>query len=212
MTNNPTIFVVDDDQAARESVMAMVKVKGYLVQGFASAEEFLANFKPHMAGCIVTDVRMPNMSGLDFLREIKQRGIPLPVIVITGFADVPMAVQAMKAGAMTFLDKPCQDQELISSIEQALTEGAAVQNRLRVRQELEERMATLTDDEHLVLDKLIEGTPNKRIASDLDIGLRTVELRRSNIMKKMGSNSLAELVRMTMIVRECPAPIVSPRS
>lgn len=206
MTDKPTIFVVDDDQAARESLLAMVKVKGFDVQGFSSAEEFLSKYQPGWSGCIVTDVRMPGLSGIDFLRQIKSRSIPLPVIVITGFADVQHAVMAMKAGAHTFLEKPCQDQELVSNIEQALAAGREEQNQQRIRHELDSRLATLTEDERQVLTKLIDGLPNKRIASDLDIGLRTVELRRSNIMKKMGASSLAELIRMAIILDLAPIP------
>src|SRR5687768_3218406 len=201
-----TVFVIDDDQAARESLQAMVKAKGYEVRGFSSPEEFLSGYQPDWTGVIVTDVRMPGMSGIEFLQRIKSQNISLPVIVITGYADVAMAVQAMKAGAETFLEKPCQDQELASSIEQALTAGAQEQNRMRLKSVVNERLATLTDDEREVLHRLIEGMPNKRIASDLDIGLRTVELRRSNIMKKMGAGSLAELVRLSLVVDLAPPP------
>lgn len=199
-----TVFVIDDDAAARESLQAMVKSRGYEVRGFASAEEFLDKYAPDWVGCIVTDVRMPGMSGIEFLHRLKEKKVSLPVIVITGYADVPMAVQAMKAGAATFLEKPCQDQELASNIEQAMSSGAAEQNKMRMEKIVGERLATLTDDEREVLHRLIEGMPNKRIASDLDIGLRTVELRRSNIMKKMNAGSLAELVRLTMVVDIAP--------
>lgn len=199
-----TVFVIDDDAAARESVQAMVKSRGYDVRGFSSAEDFLEQYAPDWTGCIVTDVRMPGMNGIEFLQRMKDKKITLPVIVITGYADVPMAVQAMKSGAATFLEKPCQDQELASNIEQAMSSGAAESNRVKSQSIVSERLATLTDDEREVLHRLIDGMPNKRIASDLDIGLRTVELRRSNIMKKMGAGSLAELVRLTLILDITP--------
>jgi len=200
----PHIYVIDDDEAARESVLAVVKMKGYEGTGFASAESFLSNYQPDWKGCIVCDVRMPGMSGLEFLKEVQAMSIPMPVIVITGYGDIPHAVQAMKSGAFTFLQKPCQTQELAANIDQALEAGAAEHDRLKMKGELETRYQTLTDDERQVFDKLIEGFPNKRIASDLDIGLRTVELRRSNIMKKMGANSLAELVRMAITLNLAP--------
>ncbi len=200
----PHIYVIDDDEAARESVLAVVKMKGFDGTGFSSAESFLSSFQPDWKGVIITDVRMPGMSGLEFLKEVQAQSIPLPVIVITGYGDIPHAVQAMKSGAFTFLQKPCQTQELASNIDQALEAGAAEHDRVRLKGELETRYQSLTDDERQVFDKLIEGLPNKRIASDLDIGLRTVELRRSNIMKKMGANSLAELVRMAITLDIAP--------
>jgi two-component system response regulator FixJ len=200
MNPNATIYVVDDDAAARESVMALVSLKGLPAQGFSSAEEFLSQFDPSQAGCLVVDVRMAGMSGLQLLETLQARNISFPVIVITGYADVPMAVKAMQAGAMTFLEKPCQEQELWNAILQALDLEKAQQAQRKLRTDIETRLGTLTEDEVAVLRKLLEGLPNKRIAVDLDIGLRTVELRRSNIMKKMNANSLPELVRMAIQV------------
>ena len=205
MDPNATVFVVDDDAAARESVLALVSLKGVRAQGFASAEEFLAQFSPHMTGCLVVDIRMTGMSGLQLLQQLNGRKSTLPAIVITGYADVPMAVKAMQAGAMTFLEKPCQDQELWQAIQQALDKEKAQQALRRQKGEVEARLATLTEDEVAVLRKLLEGLPNKRIAVDLDIGLRTVELRRSNIMKKMQAGSLPELVRMSILIGFLPA-------
>lgn len=198
------IYVIDDDQAARESVLAIIKVKNYEGVGFASAEEFLAAYQSDWRGCVIADVRMPGMSGLEFLKQAQERSLPMPVIVITGYGDIPHAVQAMKSGAFTFLQKPCQTQELTSSIEDALALGESEEIKKRQKAELENRFTTLTNDEKLVFDKLVDGYPNKRIASDMDIGLRTVELRRSNIMKKMGAASLAELVRMALILDRVP--------
>lgn len=200
MDPNATVFVVDDDAAARESVLALVSLKGVQAQGFASAEEFLARYTPEMTGCLVVDVRMTGMSGLQLLQQLQAKKSTLPAIVITGYADVPMAVKAMQSGAMTFLEKPCQEQELWQAIQQALDKEQSLLAARRQQGEIESRLATLTEDEVAVLHKLLEGLPNKRIAVDLDIGLRTVELRRSNIMKKMSANSLPELVRMAILV------------
>ena len=200
MDPNATVFVVDDDAAARESVLALVSLKGVRAQGFASAEEFLAHYVPEMTGCLVVDVRMTGMSGLQLLQQLQVRKSTLPAIVITGYADVPMAVKAMQSGAMTFLEKPCQEQELWQAIQQALDREQSLLAARRQQGEIESRLATLTEDEVAVLHKLLEGLPNKRIAVDLDIGLRTVELRRSNIMKKMSANSLPELVRMAILI------------
>jgi FixJ family two-component response regulator len=200
MDANATVFVVDDDAAARESVMAVVSAKGVPAKGFASAEEFLAHFNANLRGCLVVDVRMNGMSGLQLLQQLTGRGSTLPAIVITGYADVPMAVKAMQAGALTFLEKPCQDQELWQAIQQALDREASLQEVRRQTGEIQTRLESLTEDEVAVMRKLLEGLPNKRIAVDLDIGLRTVELRRSNIMKKMDAASLPELVRMAILI------------
>ena len=200
MDTNATVFVVDDDAAARESVMALVGVKGITTKGFASAEEFLSQYDHGLSGCLVVDVRMSGMSGLQLLQQLQSRGSTLPAIVITGYADVPMAVKAMQAGAMTFLEKPCQEQELWQAIQLALDKEKSLLALRRQTGEIQSRLATLTEDEVAVLRKLLEGLPNKRIAVDLDIGLRTVELRRSNIMRKMGAASLPELVRMAILI------------
>jgi two-component system, LuxR family, response regulator FixJ len=205
MDPSATVYVVDDDAAARESVLALVSLKGVRAQGFASAEEFLAQFDPKLTGCLVVDVRMTGMSGLQLLQQLQSRKSTLPAIVITGYADVPMAVKAMQSGAMTFLEKPCQDQELWQAIQQALDKEKSLQALRRQKGDIEARLATLTEDEVAVLRKLLEGLPNKRIAVDLDIGLRTVELRRSNIMKKMSAASLPELVRMAILIGFLPA-------
>jgi FixJ family two-component response regulator len=205
MDSSATVFVVDDDAAARESVLALVSQKGVRAKGFASAEEFLAQFSPQLTGCLVVDVRMTGMSGLQMLQQLHARQSTLPAIVITGYADVPMAVKAMQSGALTFLEKPCQDQELWQAIQKALDKETSLQSLRRQKGEIESRLATLTPDEVAVLRKLLEGLPNKRIAVDLDIGLRTVELRRSNIMKKMQAASLPELVRMAILIGFLPA-------
>jgi FixJ family two-component response regulator len=168
---------------------------------YHSGEEFLQAIHPEQRGCVVLDVRMTGISGLDVQAELKQRGSLLPVIVITGFADVPMAVRAMRQGALTFLEKPCADQELWRNIEIALNQEQQLHTEHHRKQEIQADYNTLTTGEVLVLEKLLDGFPNKTIAIDLDIGLRTVEMRRAMILKKMRVESLAELVRVIMILR-----------
>jgi two-component system, LuxR family, response regulator FixJ len=199
MDSERTVFVVDDDIAARESIVDIVRLKGCQAQGFASAEEFLAQYNPAQKGCVVVDVRMSGMSGLDLLLELKSRKSPLPVVMITGYADVALAVQAMRAGAVSFLEKPCREAELWQEIRQALEIEQTEHARRKQRSDVEARLASLTEEEVVVLRRLLEGHPNKRIASDMDLGLRTVEMRRSNVMRKMQAASMAELVRMAIL-------------
>lgn len=193
-----TVFIVDDDPAARDSVRALVESKGLRAKTFFSAEDFLNSYDPAERGCAVVDVRMLGMSGVDLQQRLKERNASLPVILITGFGDVPTAVRAMQAGAVTFLEKPCQDQELWHYIEQALDQESVNRESAERLAECQALMAKLSADEMEVLRKVVEGLPNKRIASTLDIGLRTVELRRANIMKKFNANSLAEMVRVAI--------------
>jgi FixJ family two-component response regulator len=200
MNDDSTVFVVDDDAGARESVVALVGQKGLRAEGFPSAEDFLNQYDPSRKGCVVVDVRMSGMSGLELLERLKDRKSSLPVVVITGYADVPMAVRAMQEGAVTFLEKPSQEHELWQAIRMALDIEQTKHAQRRQRAEMEARLATLTEDELEVFRRLLAGHPNKRIAADLDIGLRTVELRRSNIMKKMQASSLPDLVRMAILV------------
>jgi two-component system, LuxR family, response regulator FixJ len=195
-----TVFVVDDDAGVRDSVVEMINVKGIPTRSFSSAEEFLAQYDSSWTGCLVTDVKMEGMTGLQLQQRLNEMGSTLPIIIITGYADVPMAVKAMQSGAVTFLEKPAKDQELSRAIEQALNLGQSQQAVRQQKEEIQQRLNTLTEDEVLVLRKLLEGLPNKRIAADLDIGLRTVELRRSNIMRKMNAGSLPELVRLAIAV------------
>ena len=200
MANQSTVHIIDDDTAVRESLLALVSMKGLNAKGYSSAESFLGNLQSADTGCVVCDVRMPGLTGLQLLEKMAERKSTLPVIIITAFADVPTAVRAMQAGAVTFLEKPANDSDLISAIQQALNLEQAQQALRRQKVDVENKLTTLTPDEIAVMRKMLEGLPNKRIASDLDIGLRTVELRRSNIMKKMGAGSLAELVRLALLV------------
>jgi len=200
MDSDATVFVVDDDAAARQSVVALVTFKGLRARGFASAEEFLAQCDPRQKGVVVADMRMAGLSGLDLLQRLKDCGCTLPVVMITGYADVPLAVRAMQAGAVSFLEKPCQEKELWKGIIQAL-EIEKNRHSLRAHKaEIEARLASLKMEEQDVLKRLLEGQANKRIAADMKLGLRTIELRRSKIMKKMQAESLPDLVRMAMLV------------
>jgi FixJ family two-component response regulator len=199
MDGDSTVFVVDDDEAARESVIALVGLKGLRAEGFASAEEFLSHYDPSLKGCLVVDVRLSGTSGLDLIESLSARRSTLPVVVITGYADVPMAVRAMQMGAVTFLEKPCQVQELWQGIREALEIENQQQAQRSQRAEVEARLASLTAEEVVVLSRLLQGEGNKLIAAGLDIGLRTVELRRSNVMKKMQAHSLPDLVRMAIV-------------
>jgi two-component system response regulator FixJ len=196
------VFIVDDDPAARESVAALVRSHGLEAETYDSAEDFLARFDRRRDGCLVVDVRMTGMSGIDLQEQLRREGVELPVIVITGYGDVASAVRAMRTGAFTFLEKPCNDQQLWESICLAL-QGQTALRGLRVqRGENCRNLATLSADEHRVLEKLMDGKANKTIAKELDLGLRTVELRRATILKKMQTASLAGLVRMVVQMSE----------
>ncbi len=193
------VFVVDDDPAARSSLAALISSRGMPVESFGSSEDFLAAYRPQRRGCLVADVRMAGMSGLCLLERMNAEGWRLPVILITGFADVPMAVRAMHSGAFTFLEKPCGDKELLDTIGSALSTDQQREQQRAEQSAIQARRAALTPAEQEVLDRLLAGKPNKSIASELGLGLRTVELRRATIMKKMEAGSLAELVRLVMV-------------
>jgi len=200
MDSEPTVFVVDDDPIARNSIAALIRSKGIQAETYESAESFLGRFDQSSAGCLVVDVRMSGMSGLELQEQLADHRIHLPVIIITGYANVPMAVRAMRGGAVTFLEKPCHEQDLWNAIETALEKDAGQRDMLRQQEEIRNRLATLTEGELAVMEKVIEGKPNKVVASELDIGLRTVELRRATILKKMEAGSLAELVQMAAAI------------
>ena len=198
MTEEPTVFVVDDDPAARLSVSALVETMGVAVETFASAEDFLESVSHGRSGCVVTDFRMLGISGIALQERLVAQGIRLPVILITAYADVPMAVRAMEGGAVTVLEKPCRDQLLRENILRALKLDADMRDNHQRINEIRRRTASLSPGEREVLDRLVTGKMNKNIAKELDIGLRTVELRRHQIMKKMRVDSVAELVRLVL--------------
>jgi len=200
MTVPHVVHVIDDDDALRDSIRLFLANEGLDVRTYASADAFLATLGSPATGCVVTDVRMPGMSGMDLLVEIGRQGLALPVIVVTGHADVPLAVRAMKRGAVDLLEKPFQGEELIDAVRRALDVGRdSLQNALSV-QEAQARLATLTARETEVLDRLVRGQPNKIIAYEMGISPRTVEVHRANVMKKTQAGSLSELVRMFLNV------------
>ena len=196
------MFVVDDDEAVRNSLRLLLKSVGLNPLTLASAQEFLNVYDPAHPGCLVLDVRMPQMSGLEVQEQLNLRGAVIPVIFITGHGDIPMAVEAMQAGAFDFLQKPFRDQDLIDRIQRALEKDRTNRTALVQRGVLRERLESLTPREREVLTMVVAGQPNKIMAADLNVSQRTVEIHRSRVMEKMGASSLAQLVRMMMELDE----------
>lgn len=202
MADALTIFVVDDDEAVRSSLQALLEAEGFAAEIFELAGAFLSSEGPSRAGCLIADIRMPDMDGLELQEELVRRKAGLPVIVVTGHGDVPLAVRAMKAGAIDFLEKPYDEAVLLASVRRALDEGLQVSERAAAAQETQERFASLTERERQVLELLTAGRPNKVIAYELEISPRTVEIHRARVMEKMRAKSLAELVRMVVSVNQ----------
>lgn len=194
------VYVIDDDESARHSLEFLLDVAGVRVRSFASADAFLKAAPPLAGACVVTDVRMPGMNGIELAEELKRRGGQVPVIVITGHADVPLAIQAMKAGVADFIEKPFDDKVMLTAIRNALARHAGEEGAAAERQVVLDRIATLSPREREVMDGLVAGKANKAIAFDLDISARTVEVYRANLMMKMHAKTLSELVRMVTIV------------
>lgn len=199
MQPEPVIYVIDDDEAVRQSIEFLLQTVGITVRSFDSAKAFFEVLPGIEHGCVVTDVRMPEVTGIDLLREVSAKKPALPVIVITGHGDVPLAVEAMKLGAIDFLEKPFDDDLLIGSVRAALSRDADVAKRKAEVAEINEKLAALSKREREVLEGLVLGKPNKIIAFDLGISPRTVEIYRANLMTKMSANSLSDLVRMAML-------------
>jgi two-component system response regulator FixJ len=198
-TGGPEVQVVDDDPAMRDSLAFLLETAGYRARLHESAVAFLADPSRSLPGCIVTDVRMPEMTGLELVRRLKADGIDTPVIVITGHADVPLAVEAMKAGVADFIEKPFDGDQLLAAIGAALSLGEDRRRAEDERAAVAERLASLSGREREVLDGLVAGHANKVIADDLSISPRTVEVYRANVMTKMRAGSLSELVRMALV-------------
>jgi two-component system, LuxR family, response regulator FixJ len=194
------IHLIDDDEALRESVAFLLRAADFEVKGFSSAQAFLASLPDSSLSCVITDVRMPDMSGIELIRRLKDLKVDVPVIVITGHGDVALAVEAMKLGATDFFEKPFNDDLLLASVRGALQDQAHHTKRHAERAEIEQRLARLSTREKDVLTGLIEGRANKQIAFDLGISPRTVEIYRANLMTKMQADSLSDLVRMALIV------------
>jgi two-component system, LuxR family, response regulator FixJ len=196
----PVVHVVDDDEGQRESLAFLLRSAGIEVRSFESAKAFLDVLPGAAPGCVITDVRMPDMSGIELLRRLKELKIGVPVIVITGHGDIALAVEAMKIGATDFFEKPFNDDLLVASVRAALLQQQDLTKRHTERAEIEHRISTLSAREKDVLVGLIQGRANKQIAFDLGISPRTVEIYRANLMNKMQADSLSDLVRMALLV------------
>ena len=193
-----TVFVVDDDTAALDSLVMLLRSDGLTPKGFLSAHDFMAQFDPEARGCVITDLRMPSMDGVELIKALKAAGCILPVIVITGHADVSRAVDAMKAGATDFLEKPYESEQILRAVRASLEENDAAVDASAARVRIQRRMESLTVRERQVLDLIMEGASNKVIAAKLSISPRTVEIYRANVMSKMRADSLSELIRTTI--------------
>jgi two-component system, LuxR family, response regulator FixJ len=195
------VHIIDDDQALRESLAFLLRTHQLEVRSFDSAKTFLDALPDASLGCVITDIRMPGMSGIDLLRRLKELKVSVPVIVITGHGDVSLAVEAMKIGAADFFEKPFNDDQLVASVRAALQQRQDQTKRGAERTEIEHRISKLSAREKDVLAGLIEGRANKQIAFDLGISPRTVEIYRANLMNKMQADSLSDLVRMALVVQ-----------
>ena len=191
------VFVIDDDPSMRTAIRELIEAVGMSCQTFGSGQELLGAELPDVPSSLVLDVRLPGLSGLNLQRELTERGIHMPIIFITGHGDIPMSVQAMKAGAVEFLTKPFRDQDLLDAIEQGIERDRSARAQLTAMRELRERAETLTPREREVMRLVVKGLLNKQIAAELDISEKTVNVHRSQVMQKMQADSLAELVRMT---------------
>lgn len=202
MTTEAMVHVVDDDAAIRDALVLLLEAAGHRARAHADADTFLSDLNPVQPGCVIADVRMPGMSGLDLQRHLKDKGVDLPVIIITGHADVAMAVQALKAGATDFIEKPFDEDVLLAGVARALDSGARVFRERRQQADVKARAAGLTPREREVMDLVVQGLPNKAVAVELSISSRTVEIHRARVMEKMAANSLSDLVRMALRLEE----------
>jgi len=194
---SPTVFVVDDYAPVRSSISRLLRAAGFAVAAFASAEEFLAQYNPHIPGCLVLDLAMPAVSGLELQRILAETGSVLPIIFLTSHGDIPKSVQAMKHGASDFLTKPVNDEDLLAAIRVAIEKDRALRREQTELSEIRARLATLTPREREVLEYVVAGKLNKQIASDLGTVEQTIKVHRAHVMQKMRVQSVAELVRLT---------------
>lgn len=201
MTENPNVYIVDDDPDVRDSLKILLEFSGFQVETFESALNFLTADVRKMNGCLILDIRMPGMDGLDLQDELAKREIDLPIIVITGHGDVPLAVRAMRAGAIDFLEKPFREEALIESVRRAL-ESRKKRRSDAEAQTIKHRLAQLTGREQEILALVVEGNTSKEIGRELSISPRTVDIHRGHIMEKMQANNLADLIRMVILVKE----------
>jgi two-component system response regulator FixJ len=202
MNTQAIVHVVDDDLGIRESLVLLLESAGIPARAHADAGQFLATLDPGQPGCVVADVRMPGVSGLDLQKHLKDSRIDLPVIIITGHGDVAMAVRALKEGAVDFIEKPFDEDVLLRSVGQALDTGTRAFRERQALADIQERVAGLTPREREVMDLVVQGLPNKAAAAELAISVRTVEIHRARVMEKMEAGSLSELVRMALRLEE----------
>ena len=196
MKDPTTVFIIDDDAGVREAIQELVESVGLHARSFATAQEFLSSQRPDGPSCLVLDVRLPGISGLDLQHELRRAGINIPIIFITGYADIPMSVQAMKSGAIEFLTKPFRDQDLLDVIQRALSHERVVHDKQRQLAELQERYARLSAREREVMNLVVSGMLNKQIAAKVEASETTVKIHRGRVMQKMQAKSLPDLVRM----------------
>lgn len=202
MNAQPVVHVVDDDGAIRDALVLLLEAAGHTARAHADAMTFLRMLDPVEPCCVVADVRMPGLSGLELLRHLRQRRVDAPVIIITGHADVAMAVEALKSGAADFIEKPFDEDVLLSAVERAQDRGARAFRERRQLEDILARADTLTPREREVMALVVQGLPNKAVAVELSISARTVEIHRGRVMEKMGAASLSDLVRMALRLEE----------
>jgi len=207
MSPDPAVFIVDDDAAVRDSLRWLMDSVGLRVEEFASGETFLEEITPLHPGCVVLDLRMPGLGGLEVYQRLREREIDLPVIIISGHGDVPIAVRALKSGVADFIEKPFSDQELLDCVQQALRRDLDNRVQQLKREELMARYLTLTPRELDVLRLVVDGSANKEVSAILGISLKTVETHRARVMDKMAAGSVSELVRMTLIIESKGKPL-----
>lgn len=201
---NQTVFVLDDDEAVRDSLGALLESAGFVVETFDSGADFLDRLEPEGGGCLVLDVRMPGLSGLEVQEELAKKNIAIPVIIITGHGDVPIAVKALKSGAFDFIEKPFTDDIILESVRHALEQGLQNKQDISAAMEIKARLVRLTPRERDVLGQLVIGNPNKIIAHELGISPRTVEIHRARVLEKMSARSLSHLVRLAIAAGVVP--------
>jgi RNA polymerase sigma factor (sigma-70 family) len=201
MDSEPTVFVVDDDDNIRESLRFLIESVGLKAQTFSSAQSFLENYDPAEPGCVVLDVRMPGMSGLELQDELNAQGIEIPVIIVTAYGDIQMAVRAIKAGAIDFVEKPAGEQALLDQIQKAIAKDSEIRETRADQQVVTERFERLTPREREVMELVVDGLSSKEIAAQLGVSFKTVEAHRAKIMKKMEARSVPHLIRLSLSLR-----------
>ncbi|MDX1592945.1 MAG: response regulator transcription factor [Gammaproteobacteria bacterium] len=207
MSREPTVFVVDDDAAVRDSLRWLMDSVGLRVAAYPSGEAFLEAITPDRPGCLVVDLRMPGLDGLEVYQRLREKGCGLPVIIVSGHGDVPVAVRALKSGVADFVEKPYSDQELLDCVKEALRRDTEQRVHKVRHEEIATRFGTLTPRERDVLHLVVEGLANKAISANLGISLKTVETHRARVMEKMAAGSVSELVRMAMIIENQGKPL-----